>query len=401
MPWKGRSIVDQRQEFVMRSLKAEKSFRELCKEYGISEKTGYKWKNRFMEDGANGLMDMSKRPKNSPAQLGEDIVIEIIKIREAHPSWGPKKIQAIMDRNGKHSLIPSISSIKRILDKAELTRKMKIRKVNTGSSRLHQLIPANEPNDVWAIDFKGYWYSNGEKIIPFTVRDLYSRKILAIETVSTTSSECVRTILTDLFRKYGLPKVIRSDNGEPFASSASKLGLTKLSAWLICLGITPDRTKPGSPGQNGSLERMHADMARELEHRIPGGRSACQAAFDVWKDEYNSIRPNEAIGMQVPDDLFSPSSRPYLGDPDIIEYPPFISPRLVSKGGLIIIQGHRVFISSALSGLYLGLQQLSDFSFLVWLADFPIGILHTDTVSFDYDIQSFSRPSAFVSGEAA
>ena len=154
MPWKGTSIMDQRQEFVMKSLKAEKPFRKLCEEYGISEKTGYKWKNRFMEDGTNGLIDMSKRPKNSPTQLGEDIIIEIIKIREAHPSWGPKKIQAIIDRNGKHPLVPSISSIKRILDKAELTRKIKIRKVDTGSSRLHQLIPANEPNDVWAIDFK-------------------------------------------------------------------------------------------------------------------------------------------------------------------------------------------------------------------------------------------------------
>ena len=401
MPWKGTSIMDQRQEFVMKSLKAEKPFRKLCEEYGISEKTGYKWKNRFMEEGTNGLIDMSKRPRNSPTQLGEDIIIEIIKIREAHPSWGPKKIQAIIDRNGKHPLVPSISSIKRILDKAELTRKIKIRKVDTGSSRLHQLIPANEPNDVWAIDFKGYWYSNGEKIIPFTVRDLFSRKILAIETVSTTSAECVRSILTDLFKKYGLPKVIRSDNGEPFASSASKLGLTKLSAWLITLGITPDRTKPGTPGQNGSLERMHADMARELEHKIPGGRSANQAGFDIWKDEYNSLRPNEAIGMKVPDDLYSPSPRPYLGDPDIIEYPPFVFPRLVSHTGLIIINGHRVFISTALSGLHLGLQPLSDFSFLVWLADFPIGILHTDTDSFDYDIQSLSLPSALVSGEAA
>ncbi len=273
--------------------------------------------------------------------------------------------------------------------------------MDTGSSRLHQLIPAKEPNDVWAVDFKGYWYSNGEKVIPFTVRDLFSRKILAIETVSTTSSECVRTILTDLFRKYGLPKVIRSDNGEPFASSSSKLGLTKLSAWLITLGITPDRTQPGTPGQNGSLERMHADMARELEHRIPGGRAACQAVFDLWKDEYNSIRPNEAIGMRVPDDLFSPSPRPYLGDPDVIEYPPFISPRLVSNSGSIILHGHRVFISSALSGIYLGLQQLPDFSFLVWLADFPIGILHTDTDSFDCDIQSLSLPIVAASGQAA
>ena len=198
-----------------------------------------------------------------------------------------------------------------------------------------------------------------------------------------------------------MPKVIRSDNGEPFASSSSKLGLTKLSAWLICLGITPDRTKPGTPGQNGSLERMHADMARELEGKIPGGRSACQAAFDAWKDEYNSLRPNEAIGMKVPDDLYLPSPRHYLGDPDILEYPPLVYPRLVSKTGSVIMDGHRVFISTALSGLYLGLQQLSKFSFLVWLAHFPLGILHIDTDFFDYDIQSLSFPKAFASGQAA
>ena len=204
-----------------------------------------------------------------------------------------------------------------------------------------------------------------------------------------------------MFKKYGLPKVIRSDNGEPFASSASKLGLTKLSAWLISLGITPDRTKPGTPGQNGSLERMHADMARELEGKIPGGRSACQAAFDVWKDEYNSLRPNEAIGMMVPDDLYSPSPRSYLGDPDVIEYPPLITPRLVSKFGLIVIHGHRIFISSALSGFYLGLQLLSDSSYLVWLADFPIGVVHTDSDSFDHDIQSLPFPSVLPSGQAA
>ena len=163
MPWKETDAMQEKRAFIDAMLKQNKPFAELCREYGISEKTGYKWKNRFMEDGTNGLIDMSKRPKNSPTQLGEDIIIEIIKIREAHPSWCPKNIQTIIDRNGNHPLVPSISSIKRILDKAELTRKIKIRKVDTGSSRLHQLIPANEPNDVWAIDFKGYWYSNGEK----------------------------------------------------------------------------------------------------------------------------------------------------------------------------------------------------------------------------------------------
>ena len=396
MPWKGQSIMDQRQEFVKKSLSQEKPFRELCEEYGISEKTGYKWKKRFMEQGISGLEEMSRRPKRSPTQIGEDEVIKIIKLREAHPYWGPKKIQAVMQRENKYTEVPSISSIKRILDKADLTRKKKVRKAEIGDKRLHQLIPAEEPNDVWCIDFKGYWYSNGEKIIPFTVRDLYSRKILDIRAVETTSTECVRAALSNIFKNYGLPKVIRSDNGEPFSSSSNVIGLTKLSAWLISLGIIPDRTKPGTPGQNGSLERMHADMSRELQNKIPGGIASNQAYFDVWRDEYNSMRPNEAIGMLVPDDLYKTSDRTYSGDPDEIIYPPFFYPRRVGKRGEIKISGHIIFISTSLRGYTIGLQQLSEYDFRIWLSDFPIGTVHTDLESFDYNIDYTVSKSVLV-----
>ena len=246
------------------------------------------------------------------------------------------------------------------------------------------MIQAQEPNDVWCMDFKGYWYSDNEKIIPFTVRDLYSRKVLEIRAVPTTSTEYVRQALSGLFRKYGLPKVIRSDNGEPFASSSNQLGLTRLSAWLISLGIRPDRTKPGTPGQNGSLERMHADMARELEKKISGGISACQAAFDKWRDEYNSIRPNEAINMKVPEDLYHPSPRKYDGDPDEIIYPSSFAVRHINKKGRLKFKGHEIFVTNALNGFSVGLEDISENDFRLWLAEFPLGTVHMNTDSFEF-----------------
>lgn len=403
MPWKGQSIMDLRQEFVMRSMKGEMPFRQLCVEYGISEKTGYKWKKRFIERGTNGLLDMSKRPRRCAKQISEDAVIEIIKIREGHPYWGPKKIRVLIEKNHKGEEIPSESSIKRILDKAGLTKKKRIKKNEAGNSgsRLRQMIQAEKANDVWCIDFKGYWYSNNEKIIPFTVRDLYSRKILEIRAVETTSTESVRSTLTALFKKYGLPKVIRSDNGEPFASSSNPLGLTKLSVWLISLGIQPDRTKPGKPGQNGSLERMHADMARELEKKVPGGITAYQTVFDEWREEYNSVRPNEAIGMKVPDDLYQPSPRKYTGDPDILQYKAGLAVRRIGHRGNLKFKGHTIFISNAMIGYLVGLQQLNNENdYVVWLAEFPVGIIHLDKESFDYNIDNTGNNEILLSGKA-
>ena len=384
MSWEGKSIMQLREEFIRKALRAEKPFRHLCREYGISEKTGYKWKKRFMEKGISGLADMSRRPNRSPKQLDEDTVIKIIQIRMAHPYWGPKKILVLLQKELKEA--PSESSIKRILDKAKQTKKVKVKKVNpeTIGNIFRKMIQAEEPNDVWCMDFKGYWYSDNEKIIPFTVRDLYSRKILEIRAVPTTSTENIQPILAELFRKYGLPKVIRSDNGEPFASSSNQLGLTKLSAWLISIGIRPDRTKPGTPGQNGSLERMHADMARELEKKISGGITACQAAFDMWRAEYNSIRPNEAIRMKVPDDLYQASPRKYDRDPDEIIYPATFGIRLITRKGTLKFKGHEIFVSKALNGFTVGLEDLTGNDYRLWLAEFPLGTVHLPSDSFDF-----------------
>ena len=249
--------------------------------------------------------------------------------------------------------------------------------------RLNQALKVSGPNDVWCIDFKGWWRSDGEICEPFTVRDKYSRKVLCVKLMTGKTTEDVRPVMTELFRKYGLPRAIHSDNGAPFAATNGILGLTKLSAWWISLGILPERSLPGCPGQNGSLERMHADIAREIEGRIPGGITANQVALDAWVEEYNAVRPNEAIGMLTPDEVYRPSERKYSGDFDVLEYPPGFLPRKVFKSGEIILNGVRVTIGSSLSGWHVGLRpQKLPGMYDVFLAEFLLGFLDMTSCCF-------------------
>ena len=293
-----------------------------------------------------------------------------------------KKILELFRKTHPGSELPSLSSVNRVLAKADLVKKRRVKPASTDSRRLHAHIQPQEVNDVWAIDFKGWWKSSGEICEPFTVRELISRKILCVRLMKSKDTAAVRAVMTELFKKYGLPKVIRSDNGAPFASPNGILSLTALSAWWITLGIMPDRSEKGCPGQNGSLERMHADIAREIEGRIPGGIAANQAVLDEWVKEYNSVRPNEAIGMRTPDEVFVPSERKYTGDYDVIEYPVGFLSRKVTCGGEIVLSGIRVMIGYSLRGLNVGLKPVDEQHFDVYLADFLLGELDMTSCCF-------------------
>jgi transposase InsO family protein len=380
MPWKETDVMDQKEQFIKEMLKSERPFKHLCAEFGISEKTGYKWKNRFMEEGKMGLMELGRAPRDSPNSLPESVVVDLISLKHAHPTWGPKKILAIYEKS--HVESPSISSVNRIFERAGLVKKRRGRVANPLSNALHQRILPEAANDVWAIDFKGWWKSDGEVCEPFTVRDLHSRYLLEVRLMQSKSSAAVRAVMTELFRKYGLPKVIRSDNGTPFSSSHSVMTLTDLSAWWITLGITPDRTDKGKPGQNGSLERMHADIANEIEGKISGGMRANQVALDAWRQEYNTLRPNEAIGMRTPAELYVPSERKYIGDFDEMEYPIGFLPRKVQKNGIIVMSGVHISIGAALRGLTVGLKDEGCGKYQVFLGDFPLGQLDAKLCCF-------------------
>ena len=382
MPWKETEKMDEKKKFIQEMLKQSKPFKHLCAEYGISEKTGYKWKKRFMTDGNIGLFEQSRAAETHPNALSEDAIIDLIKLKTAHPYWGAKKLQELYRKAHPEMSTPSLSSVNRILAKADLVKKRRVKTVSPDSRRLHQRILPKEVNDVWAIDFKGYWKSDGEICEPFTARELVSRKILCAKLMTSKKSDAVRAVMTDLFKKYGLPKVIRSDNGTPFASNSGILSLTALSAWWITLGIIPDRTEKGTPGQNGSLERMHADMAREIEGKISGGIKANQEVLDAWVEEYNSVRPNEAIGMKTPDEVFTVSERKYTGDYDGIQYPLGFETRKVIGTGEIVIKGIRVYVSYSLRGLNVGLKPIEDNKYDVFLADFLLGTLDLTSCCF-------------------
>lgn len=382
MPWKETDVMTEKEKFIRDMLEKKKPFKHLCAEYGISEKTGYKWKNRYLEKGKAGLFELSRAPASSPGSLAEDVVIGLIALKTAHPYWGGKKILVLFEKAYPNLEAPSLSSVNRVLSKANLVRKRRIKSATCDSRRLHQRIIPKEVNDVWAIDFKGWWKSSGEICEPLTVRDLVSRKLLCVKLMRSKDSAAVRAVLTDVFKKYGLPKVIRSDNGVPFASPNGLLSLTCLSAWWITLGIIPDRIEKGVPGQNGSLERMHADIAREIERKIPGGIVANQAALDYWLVEYNSVRPNEAIGMKTPDEVYHPSDRKYVGDFDTIEYPIGFLQRKVFRSGEIKLCGIQVSIGYSLRGLTVGLQQKDENTYDVFLADFLLGSIDMTSCCF-------------------
>ena len=385
MPWKETNTMTEKRSFIESVLKQNRPFRELCREYGISEKTGYKWRNRFYEQGYAGLEEESRAPQEHPNTIDGDTAAELIRFRLAHPTWGAKKLQALYQRAYPNLPQPSLSSINRIIEKAGLLKKKRVHRAEITSDcpRLNRTLEAKEPNDVWCIDFKGWWRSGGEICEPFTVRDKRSRKVLCARLMTRKTAEAVQPIMAELFRKYGLPKAIHSDNGAPFAATNGILGLTTLSAWWITLGILPERSLPGCPGQNGSLERMHADIAREIEGRIPGGIAANQAALDAWVEEYNGVRPNEAIGMMTPDEVYTPSKRNYTGDFDILEYPPGYLPRKVFNTGEIILNGVRVTIGCALRGWHVGLcPQKQPGVYNVFLAEFLLGTLDMASCCF-------------------
>jgi transposase InsO family protein len=357
--------MEERIEFVMKAMQTL-NFRALCQEYGVSPKTGYKWKQRFLERGIAGMEEESRRPQSSPERLGAEEACEMIHLKLKHPSWGPRKIRQLYLR--RHGEAASESSFKRVLEDAGLTQKRKRRRFSE-AGRLSSGRRAQAVNEVWTVDFKGWWRNRaGGRCEPLTVRDEYSRYVLEVRDLANARSETVRESFERIFHRQGLPAAIRSDNGSPFACRKALLGLSRLSAWWVALGIDLERGRPGHPQDNGGHERVHRDISCEIEAL---GVSD-QTALDMWRESFNYERPHESLAMRTPGEIYVPSKRKYEGTPEDLDYPKMWT-RRVSRCGMIKVNREYIFLSTALGGWSVGLKPSATDLMEVWFGRLRLG----------------------------
>lgn len=379
--------MEQRKEFVLKAIHSS-NFKQLCQEYGISTKTGYKWRERFYRYGYEGMMELSRRPLSHAKELAEAVICEIIRLKQAHPHWGARKLRDIYER--LHGQVPSESSFKRVLERAGLVQKRRIRR-RSEAGRICTGRKASAPNEIWTVDFKGWWYrANGERCEPLTVRDECTRYVLEVRAVADARTQTVRGCFERLFEQKGVPQAIRSDNGVPFASSTGVLGLSKLSAWWVALGIDLERGRPACPQDNGGHERLHLDIERELRGQEQ------QASFDEWRRTFNEERPHEALGMKRPAELYEPSPRKFEGTPEDLSYPK-MQTRRVMAAGHIWYGNQPIFISTALSGWSVGLEPAQQGRFNVHFGRLLLGQYDESTASFERS----DSPRASTQGEAS
>jgi transposase InsO family protein len=373
MPFSETQIVDERTRFVIEVQRSLKSFSAICERYGISRPTGYKWLERWQAEGPPGLDDRASRPSSCPWATPPQVVDAILDVRNAHADYGAKKIIWYLERHRPELALPSRTTAHNILLRHDLVpkRRKRVRRWHPGQPETF----AAEPNATWSSDFKGEFPTrDGQLCYPLTVQDMHSRFVLGCHGRPNVKIDGVIPVFTSIFKAFGLPECIRTDNGTPFASNA--LGrLSRLSVWFVQLAIRPQFIEPGCPQQNGQHENMHLVLKRQAT-RPPRANLRCQQkAFDAFRHEYNHVRPHEALDGAVPADLYNPSPRAFPKKLQPVTYPGHFETRLVSNNGGIRWYSHRVPVSHLLAGHNIGLEELDHGLFNayfgpIWLGHF-------------------------------
>jgi len=369
MSWQGVTVMDQRVRFIAEYLKGYFPFSELCFQFSISRKTGYKWVQRYEEQGIEGLNDRARRPHNCPHKTDTAIVDAIVQARMKHPNWGPKKLLQIIAPDYKE--LPAISTTADILTRNGLIApgKRRIRRTHPGCPKT----TTNEPNDIWTADYKGHFkIGNRKYCYPLTVCDMHSRYLLGCEGHDAISLDQTKRYFTRLFNAYGLPQRIRTDNGVPFASNAIAR-LSTLSVWWIKLGIYPEQIEPGKPQQNGKHERMHRTLKKEATIPPEKNLMAQQKRFDAFSEEYNTERPHEALGMKTPASVYVASKRTMPKKLIHFDYPCHFEVRRVSRNSGIRWMNQFVPVSTTLAEEYIGFEEIEDGIYNVYFCELLIG----------------------------
>ena len=381
MPWKVSSVLKQRVRFVTEWESQDWNLAELCRDYGITRSTGYKWLARYELSGIEALGDDSRAAHVHPNQTSDEVQEMILELREQHTRWGARKIRAKLKRGagaGEYK-VPAISTVGAILKQYGLTVARKKRP--RAEPSVQPLAPAGKANALWCIDFKGWFRTaDGKRCDPLTITDRYSRYLLRCQGVGAADTLHTRAVLEGAFQEYGLPERMRSDNGAPFGSNG-RGGLTALAVWWMRLGIEPERIQPGRPQQNGSHERMHLTLGQETASPSAGSLRSQQQRFDAFRQEYNHERPHEGLEMSTPAEHYERSSRPYprrLAEPT---YPGW-EVRAVGASGQFKFSVKDVFVSHALAGQSIGLTQLQSDQERYWRVYFmkyDLGVLDRKT----------------------
>ncbi len=379
MPWRETQKMEERMGFIsdwrrlVKSDPQQLSMAELCRNYGVSRKSGYALVGRYEEKGVAAFSDGSHAPHSNPHAVTGWRAWAIVEVRREHPTWGPKKIRAWLNRKRPGQVWPVESTIGELLDRHGLVKRRQ-RKRHVAPCQ-YGLTAALAPNDVWGVDFKGWFRTgDGSRCDPFSLSDLMSRYVLRLQAVARTDTEHVWPIFDAAFREFGTPKIMRSDNGAPFASGGVA-GLSRLAVRLIKAGVLPERIEPGKPQQNGRHERLHLTVKTDTASPPAATVRAQQQRFDSFRRIFNEERPHEALGQTSPAEHYRPSGRSYRGRLTEPEYPLDQEVRRVRTTGEIKWKGNLVFIGEALIGEPVGIDETEDGLFLVAYGPVQLGWL--------------------------
>jgi transposase InsO family protein len=390
MPWEEHGVMEERLRFVDEWQSGDWNMAELCRFFGVTRATGYKWLTRYEEQQLEGLRDRSRAPHHHPNALPADLEDLVVAIRGKHPTWGAPKIRACLERDYGQGRVPAESTIGALLHRLGLTvprkRRAKVRRCS------EPLAHADGPNRVWCADYKGWFRSgDGRAIYPLTISDAHSRYLLRCQALPVADHLHSRPVFQAAFQEYGLPQRIRTDNGAPFGSNGES-ALTELSVWFIRLGIMPERIQPGKPQQNGRHERMHRTLKQETASPPAATPRAQQKRFDHFRREYNEERPHEALGQQTPASCYQPSQRCWPRRLPEIEYPADWITRRVSRSGQMKWLANDVFVAHALHGERVGLEQIDERRWRVWFSFYEIGMLDAVKLSIRRPERSRKEP---------
>jgi putative transposase len=378
MPWRQTDAMTERLRFVTELRKRKSSFRSLCAAFGVAPKTGYKWLHQFESAGPAGLHDRSRRPHSNRRAISAAVAERLVELRREHPSGGPKKLVAWLATHEPGCEVPAASTAGELLRRRGLVQPHKRSRYQQRRTEL--LRPADKPNAVWGMDFKGWFrLGDGTRCDPLTITDAFSRYLLCCKAgtaMGDAVSSDVWATLVRIFREYGMPAVIRVDNGQPWAAPKGNLGITKLAVKIIKADITLERIDPGKPHQNGRHERFHLTLQHETARPPSANMRAQQLRFDSFRNEYNEQRPHEALQQQPPAAVYVSSRRAFPKRINEPEYPRWYEV-LTPNCGHVSFYGSDYFISTALHGERVGFVEVEEGCFEVYFRNVLLGRIHT------------------------